>query len=118
GLSLSARGLAADEFNDFSVYYKSASGEMFFGGVNGVTAFYPEKGVDSTLVPPVVLTGFSLGTEPVAPRPGSLLVKSITFTPSLTLSHDHNLFSFEFATLSYVNTQRTHYRTMIEPRAQ
>ena len=63
-------GLAGDEFNDFSVYYKSASGEMFFGGVNGVTAFYPEKVVDSTFVPPVVLTGFSLRNEPVAPASG------------------------------------------------
>jgi len=108
-------GLADDEFNDFSVYYKSASGEMFFGGVNGVTAFYPEKVVDSSLVPPVVLTGFSLRNEPVAPRPGSLLVRSITFTPSLTLSHDQNLFAFEFAALSYVNPQRTRYRYMLEP---
>ena len=111
----SGDGLAGDEFNDFSVYYKSASGEMFFGGVNGVTAFYPEKVVDSTLVPPVVLTGFSLRNEPVAPRPGSLLVKSITFTPSLTLSHDQNLFSFEFAALSYVDPQRNQYRYMLEP---
>ena len=108
-------GLAGDEFNDFSVYYKSASGEMFFGGVNGVTAFYPEKVVDSPFVPPVVLTGFSLRNEPVAPRPGSLLVTSITFTPSLTLSHDQNLFSFEFAALSYVDPKRNQYRYMLEP---
>ena len=88
---------------------------MFFGGVNGVTAFYPEKVVDSPFVPPVVLTGFSLRNEPVAPRPGSLLVTSITFTPSLTLSHDQNLFSFEFAALSYVDPQRNLYRYMLEP---
>src|SRR4029450_5771329 len=116
GLSLSARGLGGDEFNDFSVYYKSASGEMFFGGVNGVTAFYPEKVVDSTLVPPMVLTGFSLRNEPVAPRPGSVLVKSITFTPSLTLSHDQDqTFSFDFAALSYVDPKRNQYQYMLEP---
>ena len=34
-------GLADNEFNDFSVYYKSRSGEMFFGGVNGVKRSTP-----------------------------------------------------------------------------
>ncbi len=109
-------GLADNEFNDFSVYYKSPSGEMFFGGVNGVTAFYPERVVDRPFVPPVVLTGFSLRNQPVAPGPGSLLAKSITFTPSLTLSHDQNhTFSFEFAALSYVNSQRNQHRYVLEP---
>jgi signal transduction histidine kinase/ligand-binding sensor domain-containing protein len=109
-------GLADNEFNDFSVYYKSPSGEMFFGGVNGVTAFYPERVVDRPYVPPVVLTGFSLRNEPVAPGPGSLLAKSITFTPSLTLPHDQNhTFSFEFAALSYVDPKRNQYRYMLEP---
>ena len=47
--------------------------------------------------------------------PGRLLARSITSTPSLTLSHDQNLFSFEFAALSYVDPQRNQYRYMLEP---
>ena len=35
-------GLAANEFNRAS-YFKSSKGQMFFGGVKGVTAFYPEQ---------------------------------------------------------------------------
>ena len=59
---------------------------------------------------------FSLRNQPVAPGPGSLLAKSITSTPSLTLSHDQNhTFSFEFAALSYVDPQRNQYRYMLEP---
>jgi PAS domain S-box-containing protein len=56
-----------------------------------------------------------LRNVPVIPGPGSTLAKSITSTPSLTLSHDQNLFSFEFAALSYVDPQRNRYRYMLEP---
>jgi len=62
----------------------------------------------------VVITEFSLQNLPVAPGSGSLLTKSITFTPSLTLSHEQNLFSFEFAVLSYVDPARNQYRYMLE----
>ena len=91
-----------DEFSDSSVYYNSASGEMFFGGVNGVTAFYPEKVVDSPFVPPVVLTDFRLFNDPVPVGGRSPLKMSISYSDSLTLSHEQSIFSFEFATLSYV----------------
>ena len=107
-------GLAGDEFN-YSVYYKSARGEMFFGGMNGVTAFYPEKVVDSPFVPPVVLTDFRLFNDPVPVGGRSPLKKSIAYTDSLTLSHDQNMFSFEFAALSYVDPPRNQYRYMLEP---
>jgi signal transduction histidine kinase len=44
-----------------------------------------------------------------------VLAQSITYTPSLTVSHDQNMFSFEFAALSYVDPQRNQYRYMLEP---
>ena len=61
---------------------------MFFGSKSGLTSFWPEQIVEKPFIPPVVLTEFSLLNRPVAPGPGSLLAKSITFTQSLTLSHD------------------------------
>jgi ligand-binding sensor domain-containing protein/signal transduction histidine kinase len=107
-------GLAGDEFNDFSVYYKSASGEMFFGGVNGVTAFYPEKVVDSPFVPPVVLTDFRLFNDPVPVGGRSPLKKSIAYTDSLTLSHAQNIFALEFSALSFASPTRSRYRYRLE----
>ena len=35
-------GLQANEFN-FGASHRSASGELFFGGINGYNAFYPER---------------------------------------------------------------------------
>ena len=103
-------GLTGDEFNNFSVYYKSARGEMFFGGVNGVTAFFPERVTDSPYVPPVVLTELRLFGEPVPIGGNSPLRKSILFTDSLLLSHGQNIFSLEFSSLSYASPLRNRYR--------
>ena len=107
-------GLAGGEFSE-AMYYKSASGEMFFGGVDGVTAFYPEKVVDSPFVPPVVLTDFRLFNDPVRVGGRSPLKTSISYSDSLTLSHEQSIFSFEFAALSYVAPPRNQYRWMLEP---
>jgi PAS domain S-box-containing protein len=107
-------GLTGDEFTDFSVYYKSASGEMFFGGVNGVTAFYPEKVVDRPFVSSVVLTDFRLFNDPVPIGARSPLQKSISHTDSLTLSYAQSIFSLEFSALSFRSPTRTRYRYRLE----
>jgi signal transduction histidine kinase len=40
---------------------------------------------------------------------------SISYSDSLTLSHEQSIFSFEFAALSYVAPPRNQYRWMLEP---
>ena len=111
-----ADGLAGIAFDSFPAAHRSQRGQMFFGNKSGLTSFWPEQISDQPSITPVVLTAFSLQNQPVAPGPGSLLAKSITLTPSLTLSDDQNhTFSFEFAALSYVDPQRNQYRYMLEP---
>ena len=106
-------GLAGNEFNN--VHFKSAGGEMFFGGPHGVTVFYPERVIDNPYVPPIVLTDFLLFNARVQIGETSVLRKSISYTDSLTLSHQQNIFSIEFSSLSYANPQRNRYRYMLEP---
>ena len=111
-------GLAGSAFEGYSAATQTRRGQMFFGSKSGLTSFWPEQIVEHRSMPPVVLTELSLRNLPVSPGPGSVLAKSITLTPSLTLSHDQNLFSFEFAALSYVDPQRNQYRYMLEPLDQ
>ena len=108
-------GLAGSAFEGFPAASRSRRGQMFFGSKSGLTSFWPEQIVEKPFIPPVVLTQFSLRNVPVSPAPESVLAKSITYTRSLTLSHDQNMFSFEFAALSYVDPQRNQYRYMLEP---
>jgi signal transduction histidine kinase len=109
-----ADGLAGSAFEGYFATCQSRRGQMFFGSKSGLTSFWPEQIVERPFIPPVVLTGFSLRNLPVAPGPGSPLAQSIAFTRSLTLSHEQNMFSFEFAALSYVDPPRNRYRWMIE----
>jgi len=102
--------------NDFSqgCYEDSQSGEMLFGGNNGITTFFPENIRDNPYVPPVVLTSFKIFNEPVRIGPDSVLKKAIPYADSLTLSYRDNVFSFEFAALSHANSQKNRYRYKLE----
>ena len=65
-----ADGLAGNAFEGFPAACQSRRGQMFFGSKSGLTSFWPEQIVEKPSIPPVVLTGFSLRNEPVAPGRG------------------------------------------------
>ena len=60
-------GLLSNDFSR-SCYQRGRSGEMFFCGNEGVTAFFPEDIRDNPFVPPVVLTSFKISNNSVAHR--------------------------------------------------
>jgi PAS domain S-box-containing protein len=109
-----ADGLPGADLGGWGACYKSASGEMFFGGFSGGIAFHPDRVIDDPYIPPVVLTDFRLFDRPVAVGGGSPLSKSIGYTDTLRLSHDKNIFSLEFAALSFFNPATNRYRYKLE----
>jgi PAS domain S-box-containing protein len=109
-----ADGLPGSDLTGWGACFKSSSGEMFFGGFSGGIAFYPDKVVDSSYVPPVVLTDFLLFDRPVTIGADSPLRKSIGYTSALSLSHDQNVFSLEFSALSYFNPETNRYRYKLD----
>jgi len=106
-------GLQSHNFSQ-GCYEDSQSGEMLFGGNNGITTFFPEKIRDNPYVAPVVLTNFKIFSKPVPIGPNSVLKKAIPYADSLTLSYRDNVFSFEFAALSYANSYKNRYRYKLE----
>ncbi|HTT20734.1 MAG TPA: two-component regulator propeller domain-containing protein [Candidatus Sulfotelmatobacter sp.] len=106
-------GLQSNEFSE-GCDEDSQSGEMFFGGNNGITTFFPENIRDNLYVPPVVLTSFKIFNQLVPIGPKSTLKKAIPYVDSLTLSYRDNIFSFEFAALSYANSQKNRYRYKLD----
>ena len=105
-------GLQSNEFSDGC--YQGTDGEIFFGGSNGFNAFFPENVRDNPYVPPVVITSFTIFNKPVPIDAKSVLAKAISYADSLTLSYRDNIFSFEFAALSYANSQKNRYRYKLE----
>jgi ligand-binding sensor domain-containing protein/signal transduction histidine kinase len=106
-------GLQANEFSQ-ACYAVGSDGEMFFGGSDGLNAFFPETIRDGPYVPPVVITSFKVFNKPVPIGAKSLLQKAVPYLDSLTLSYRDNVFAFEFAALSYANSHKNRYRYKLE----
>jgi ligand-binding sensor domain-containing protein len=102
--------------NDFvwGSAFKSKDGELFFGGTNGLTAFYPSQIVDNPHIPPVVITDFQLANRPVEIAEDSVLKQSVGQTEQLTLSYQDRVISFEFAALNYRAPGNNLYRYKLE----
>jgi len=110
-----ADGLPGMDLSGWSACAKSRTGEMYFGGFSGGTAFYPEKIADSTYAPPVVLTDFQLAGISAGVGGSSPLKQSISYAKSVTLSHTQTTFSLEFAALSYATQETDRYRYRLDP---
>jgi len=107
-------GLQDNEFNSCA-YFKSANGELFFGGINGFNAFYPEDIQGNPHVPPVALTGFQIFNKPVSfTAPDSPLKTPISEATELTLAYDQKVFSFEFAALDFTDPSKNQYAYKME----
>jgi len=105
-----ADGLPGRDLTGWGACYQSPSGEMFFGGFSGATAFYPERLANSSFVPKTVLTDFRLSGNEVPIGAASPLKQSITATNAIRLSHRQNVFSIEFSALSFFNAPTNRYR--------
>jgi len=110
-------GLQANEFLR-RAFSRGADGAMYFGGVNGFNAFYPDQITSDPIPPPVALTEFLLFNRPANLRrndPDSPLQFPIGKTRELTLTHEDQVFAFEFAALSYVSPEKNRYAYRLEP---
>ena len=108
-----ADGLPGD-LTAYSACFKSATGEMFFGGFTGATRFRPEEVTADSYAPPVVLTSFDLFGAPVDVGPKSPLQRVIGFSREVVLTHDQNSFSFLFSALSFRSPATNRYRYKLE----
>jgi two-component system sensor histidine kinase ChiS len=106
-------GLQSNEFNVAS-YYKSRQGELFFGGIKGFNAFYPEQVTDNPHIPPIVITDFKIFNQSVPLGDNSPLQQHISETREMTLSYKQSFFSFEFAALNFLQPTKNQYAYQLE----
>jgi ligand-binding sensor domain-containing protein/two-component sensor histidine kinase len=100
-------GLQSNEFNT-GAYFENSSGEMYFGGINGLNLFHPDSVRDNPHVPRVVLTGFKKFDVPSALEADASEVKEIL------LRFDESVFSLQFAALEYTAPLKNQYAYMLE----
>lgn len=105
-------GLQDDQFS--MALYKSESGELFMGGVNGFNTFYPDRLADNPNIPQVVLTDFQLRNKPVAIGGDSPLKRHINVTRKITLPYDYTVLTIKFAALNFRSPAKNQYAYKLE----
>lgn len=100
-------GLQSNEFNQ-GAFFKSKSGEMFFGGINGFNSFFPEAIQQNANIPQIVITKFRVFDKEIH------LGSSLETTNEIQLSYKQNYFSFEFSALDYTIPEKNEYMYMLE----
>lgn len=107
-------GLKNLEFN-FNSYFKSRSGTMFFGGINGFTAFLPGDFSPNPVAPPVVFTELEAFNAVVRANDHTQLLQStIQTTQRVTFRYNEAVFTLRFAALDFVNPSSNRYAYMLE----
>jgi len=109
-----ADGVQDNEFNTWA-YGKGTNGELFFGGVNGITAFHPGELKGNTMVPPVHINGLRLNDEPARwGRPGDVLQQAVEFTQSIVVPYSKNNITLEFVALDFSVSGKNRFRYYLE----
>jgi len=98
-------GLQDNEFN-VGAHFRSDRGEMFFGGISGFNAFFPEQIEDNPNPPPIVITSFAKFNQKVR--------TDLPEGEHIQLSYKDNFISFEFAALDFTAPAKNQYAYMLE----
>jgi len=112
-----SHGLQGDEFGR-GAYFKSRSGELFFGGGNGFNVFHPDDIRDNETAPEVAIVALQLLNQdvPIGPLPDkrTLLPRPIPYIDRLNLSYADKIITFEFAALHFVSPGQNRYSYRME----
>ena len=110
---LTEDGITHPEFNRIS-HYRGADGTLYFGGLNGITAFNPndfyEK--EGTVNLPLVITNFQQfdgNSNQLKNKTADLLA-----TNDITLNPNDRFFNLEFALLSFNQSDKIQYAHKID----
>jgi ligand-binding sensor domain-containing protein/signal transduction histidine kinase len=94
------------------------SGEMYFGGPNGITSFFPDNIRDNAYKPQVILTDFKVFNKsvPIGKLENNTVAisNSIETTREIHLSPEDYVFSFEFSSSSYAIPSKNKFAYKME----
>lgn len=110
-------GLMNDEYNSSSGF-KAWDGTLYFGGMNGFSAFLPENIVYNNSDNTPLFTSLKVFYSNVTPKGiyhgRELLPHNLNDIQEIKLKHNENYVTLEFAGLNYVNPSKTYYKYKME----
>lgn len=102
-------GLLSDQFVTKAALLSSA-GELYLGTINGFNVLKPDLISENTYIPPVYITNLQIFNRDERISREGILNSSIEYMDSIELSYKQNVFSIEYAALSYSSPDRNQYR--------
>lgn len=109
-----ADGLADNQFNRYS-YFKDSNGEFFFGGLSGITHFYPDSIMMNANRSSLVFTDLKIFNNTVQVNgKDDILKKNISLLQEFSLEHRQNVFTIEFALLNFIKSGKNRYAYMLK----
>jgi len=99
-------GLQSNEFNT-GAYFQDDRGQLFFGGINGFNYFNPAKIKQNSIAPKIEITGIKIENRYLKNDKEDFVKHQITLLP------DQEVFTLEFAGLSYFNSNKNQYKYKI-----
>ncbi len=110
-------GLLNSEFQT-TASFLSKSGEILYGGINGLLSFFPSEIKSNQILPKPVITNFYYKNKVVSPGDsvnGRLLLnQQLWETSNISLFHYENEFAIEFSALHFSAPAKIKYQYKLE----
>ncbi|MBN1185952.1 MAG: response regulator [Bacteroidales bacterium] len=104
------------KINEFHINssFKDINDRIYFGGLEGLIAFYPDKLSSENSHYNVKLTGFQLFNKDVPIQENSVLTKQIGYSKKIDLKYDQSVFTIEFTALDFPFSDNCVYAIKME----
>jgi len=110
GLEMGLQGL---EFNGGS-FFKAKDGEMFFGGPNGLNAFYPNEISENPSPPDVVIVDLKLSNRSIRETGAIQLDEPISDAKEIHLQPEQKELTLDFVATHYQNPELNRFAYKLE----
>lgn len=108
-------GLQSNQFNAYSSHCSDMYGNLYFGGVGGITCFDPLNVSDNHHTCPPVITGLKLFNVDVKVGDETgILKKDISMVDAIELRHNQSSITLSFACPDYQSRGKNRFRYMME----
>ncbi|RZJ55875.1 MAG: hybrid sensor histidine kinase/response regulator, partial [Flavobacterium sp.] len=107
-------GLQNNQFNDYA-FCKARDGMLLYGGINGVSYFYPSNIKQQSLPLKVSFTALEVfGRMVNMGDETEILENPLDQTNKISIASEYKQFTIRFNAFNYISANRTHYLYMLD----
>lgn len=106
-------GLQGNEFSK-GAYFRTANDEIFLGGINGITSFFPSQIIEDRESVKLYITALNIGDREVFNDGKKKSNRFIADVNTIYLDYKENIFNIEFSTFIFGIADQIRYRYKME----